>query len=96
MQRGVRSIGASLLIVVGMVVAACGTGASSNAPTRTNSPTGGATTPAASSTAGEVPGPLADQLTVRFGVFPNITHAPGLVALADGGTLSELLPNASV
>ena len=29
-------------------------------------------------------------------MFPNITHAPGLVELADGGQLSELLPNATI
>ena len=34
--------------------------------------------------------------TVRFGVFPNITHAPGLVMLADGGPLAKALPNATI
>ena len=33
---------------------------------------------------------------MRFGVFPNITHAPGLVALADNGPLKQLLPNADI
>jgi len=42
------------------------------------------------------PGPLTDTVTVRFGVFPNITHAPGLVALADAGPLRTLLPNADI
>ncbi len=40
--------------------------------------------------------PLTDAVTVRFGVFPNITHAPGLVALADDGPLKKLLPNADI
>jgi sulfonate transport system substrate-binding protein len=43
-----------------------------------------------------IPGPLDEAVTVRFGVFPNITHAPGLVALAEGGQLSQLLPNADI
>jgi sulfonate transport system substrate-binding protein len=42
------------------------------------------------------PGPLDDPVTIRFGVFPNITHAPGLVALADGGPIRTLLPNADI
>lgn len=69
------------------IVAACGAATtSSNAP-------GTSSGPAAS---GGVPGPLQDQVTIRFGVFPNVTHAPGLVELAEGGTLSKLLPNADV
>jgi NitT/TauT family transport system substrate-binding protein len=45
---------------------------------------------------GEVPGPLDEAVTVRFGVFSNVTHAPGLVALAEGGQLQKLLPNATI
>jgi NitT/TauT family transport system substrate-binding protein len=51
--------------------------------------------PAVSADVG-VPGPIDDAVTVRFGVFPNITHAPGLLALADGGQLSQLLPGATI
>jgi NitT/TauT family transport system substrate-binding protein len=43
-----------------------------------------------------VPGPFAYDGPVRFGVFPNITHAPGLIALADDGLLQKLLPNADI
>ena len=52
--------------------------------------------PIATTAPGEVPGPLDEAVTVRFGVFPNVTHAPGLVALADGGELRQLLPNATI
>jgi len=45
---------------------------------------------------GEVPGPLQEAVTVRFGVFSNVTHAPGLVALAEDGELRKLLPNATI
>lgn len=41
-------------------------------------------------------GTTAGALTVRFGVFPNVTHAPGLVALADGGPIRAALPDADV
>jgi NitT/TauT family transport system substrate-binding protein len=40
--------------------------------------------------------PLLDPVTVRIGVFPNITHAPGLLALSDGGAVDDLLPNADI
>jgi sulfonate transport system substrate-binding protein len=43
-----------------------------------------------------VPEPLPDRVTVRIGVFPNITHAPGLLALAADGPLHDLLPNADI
>ena len=42
------------------------------------------------------PSPSAAPTTVRFGVFPNITHAPGLVMLADGGPLAKALPGTTV
>ena len=80
-----------------LIVAACSSGAAS--------PSAGAASPAATpatsaassdaspAAAGDL-APLTDAVTVRFGVFPNITHAPGLVALADDGPLKKLLPNA--
>jgi sulfonate transport system substrate-binding protein len=43
-----------------------------------------------------VPEPLPDRVTVRIGVFPNITHAPGLLALAADGPIRDLLPNADL
>jgi NitT/TauT family transport system substrate-binding protein len=86
--------GAVLALAATTALAACGGGASSSPAT--SSATTATTAPAASSEAAVVPGPLQDAATVRFGVFPNITHAPGLVALADGGQLSKLLPNATV
>lgn len=87
----------ALSAAAAVLLAACGGGASS---TPISSPAPDASSASGSSAdpsaAGGVPGPLEDAVTVRFGVFPNITHAPGLVALADGGQLSQLLPNASV
>jgi NitT/TauT family transport system substrate-binding protein len=74
----------TLLVGTSLVAAACGGSATSADQ--------GASGPAESG----VPGPLADAVTVRFGVFPNVTHAPGLIELADGGTLSKLLPNATI
>ncbi len=55
-----------------------------------------ASAPAGSAAAGGLIAPLEDAVNVRFGVFPNITHAPGLVALADNGPLKQLLPNATI
>src|SRR5215212_1581151 len=78
-----------LLLLVAAVLpalAACSPG--------TASPSPALRTPAAVESG--VPGPLDAALTVRFGVFPNVTHAPGLIALADGGTLAKLLPNAKI
>ena len=79
-----------------VIVAACTSGGGAA------SPTGAAATPAAATPAGSGTAPegglapLTDAVTVRFGVFPNITHAPGLVALADGGPLKQLLPNGDI
>jgi sulfonate transport system substrate-binding protein len=82
----------ALLLATLLLLAACGPIAgASTAPT-----TGPAASPGASVATGGVPGPLQDAVKVRFGVFPNITHAPGLLALANGGTLKALLPNATI
>jgi NitT/TauT family transport system substrate-binding protein len=95
-----------LLIAAGVLVAACSSGGASTPAA--GSP--GATTPASSapassspgasepvsSPAGGVPGPLEDAVTVNFGVFPNVTHAPGLVLTAENGPLKALLPNATI
>jgi NitT/TauT family transport system substrate-binding protein len=84
------------------LLAACSGGGGST-PAQVASPTAGA--PAASgqgsasgaaSPQSGLPGPLQDKVTVRFGVFPNVTHAPGLVELADNGPLKALLPNADI
>ena len=76
-------------LTLALLVAACGQGGpGSTAPTSAATTAPGATS--------EVPGSLQDAVTVRFGVFPNITHAPGLVELAEGGTLKKLLPNATI
>ncbi len=89
---------AALILAAGSLVAACSSGG-------TATPAATATTPASStpgasapdsSPAGGVPGPLDDAVTVHFGVFPNVTHAPGLVLTADGGPLRKLLPNATI
>ena len=84
--------GLASLAIAATLIAACGGTAA--APTGSAAPA--ASAPAASGETAGVPGPLQDAVTVRFGVFPNITHAPGLVALADGGQLSKLLPNADI
>ncbi|HYO44946.1 MAG TPA: ABC transporter substrate-binding protein [Candidatus Limnocylindrales bacterium] len=83
----------AMAIAAALVVAACGGGAATPAPA---SDTPASSAPAESAAAGAVPGPLDEAVTVRFGIFPNITHAPGLVALADGGQLGKLLPNATI
>jgi sulfonate transport system substrate-binding protein len=93
-----RTAGTRTLIVAALVatLAACsssGSGASPSAGASGSAPT---TSPAASGSGGTVPGPLDYTGSVRFGVFPNITHAPGLIALADGGRLRELLPKADI
>jgi NitT/TauT family transport system substrate-binding protein len=82
--------GLVLALAMALLVGACGQGGSSS-----SAPTAGATA-GSTSEAGGTPGPLQDSVTIRFGVFPNITHAPGLVALADNGTLKKLLPNATL
>jgi NitT/TauT family transport system substrate-binding protein len=83
-----RLLAAAVLGATALAVAACG---DNPAP----SPAGAGAT--AAPIAGDVvPGPLDDAVTVRFGVFPNITHAPGLVELAEGGQLATLLPNADI
>ncbi len=79
------------LIVMATILAACtgqGTGGAGPGGSDPASPTQEAVD--------TTPGPLLDAVTVRFGVFPNITHAPGLVALAEDGLLSQLLPNADI
>jgi NitT/TauT family transport system substrate-binding protein len=88
MQRSPFRLLAAFAVTTSVLVAACG---GSSAPTASS-------TPAASAAAddGAVPGPLDEAATVRFGVFPNITHAPGLVALADSGQLKALLPKADI
>ena len=94
------------IALLATVVAACSSGSGA-----TSAPSAAASTPAASAPAASVPAasapagsaatggliaPLQDAVNVRFGVFPNITHAPGLVALADNGPLKQLLPNANI
>jgi NitT/TauT family transport system substrate-binding protein len=93
------------LALAATIVAACSSGSGA-----TSAPSTAASMPAASAPAASVPAsapdgsaatggaiaPLEDGVTVRFGVFPNITHAPGLIALADGGPLKQLLPNADI
>jgi NitT/TauT family transport system substrate-binding protein len=91
----------SAFITSALLVAACGGGAASSGTTAPGATGSTNTAPAgspgvASGGTGGILEPLQDQVTLRFGVFPNITHAPGLVALADGGSLDQLLPNATV
>ncbi len=87
MIRGSNRLAAAAVAAMAIMVAACGgTSTASGAPSAT----------ASGEAAGGVPGVLDDAATVRIGVFPNITHAPGLVALADGGQLARLLPNATI
>jgi NitT/TauT family transport system substrate-binding protein len=93
-----RTAGTRVLFVATLVaaLAACSSGSGAS-PSAAGSPRGTtATSPAGSGSSGTVPGPLDYTGPVRFGVFPNITHAPGLVALADGGPLRTLLPKADI
>ena len=94
------------LALAATIVAACSSGSgATNAPSQAASAPA-ASVPAASAPAASAPdgsaeaggqiAPLEDAVNVRFGVFPNITHAPGLVALADGGPLQQLLPKATI
>jgi len=85
-RRRALALGAALAIVVAACSAQGGGGGSS---------TPGAADEAAFVIDG-VPGPLPDRVEVRIGVFPNITHAPGLIALADDGAIHDLLPNADI
>ena len=86
------------------IVAACSSGSgATTAPSAASTPAASvpasapaASAPAGSAATGGLIAPLEDAVTVRFGVFPNITHAPGLVALADNGPLKQLLPNADI
>jgi NitT/TauT family transport system substrate-binding protein len=64
------------ILVSALVAAACGQAVGNT------SPSGSTASPAGSESGG----------SVRIGVFPNVTHAPGLIALAKGGPLSVLLP----
>jgi sulfonate transport system substrate-binding protein len=74
-------------ILSSLLVASCDGGAS---PTRPPAPA------ASEAAAAGTPVPLPDAGTIRVGVFPNVTHAPGLIALADGGPLAQLLPGADI
>jgi NitT/TauT family transport system substrate-binding protein len=86
----IRSTNRLAVAVMAIMVAACG-----GSTTASVAPSSG-TAAASGNAAGGVPTALDDAVTVRFGVFPNITHAPGLVMLADSGQLSKLLPNADI
>ena len=96
--------GLATVLGIALVAAACSSGsgsspsAASSAGTPSTAPSGSASAPSGSpsGSAATLPGPLPYDGAVRIGVFPNITHAPGLVALADGGPLSVLLPSADV
>ena len=105
MTRDSRAKVVALATSAILLLAACGGGASSPASTTAPATEAPASQPAASTPAESQPAestgtgtiePLEDAVTVRIGVFPNITHAPGLVALADDGLLKQLLPNADI
>ncbi len=104
MTRSTLGRTASLLIAASALLAACsGAGAAVSAagdatmpgPSTAGSGGPGAAAPDSSPALG-VPGPLGDAVTINLGVFPNVTHAPGLVATADGGPLRQLMPNATI
>ena len=95
MQQLRARTAAILAVSLAVLVAACG-GSAATPGASTPATAAPAPSAAASTSTGGVPGPLDDAVTVRFGVFPNITHAPGLVELADGGQLSKLLPKATL
>ena len=81
-------------VTIAILVAACGASEASTRPA-TSPATGEASSRAGSGSTG-VPGPLTDAVNLRINVFPNVTHAPGLIATADGGPLRKLLPNANI
>ena len=97
---------AALIAATATLVAACSSGGTSTPAATTPAASAPASSAPASSApgasapdsspAGAVPGPLDDAVTIHFGVFPNVTHAPGLVLTADGGPLKALLPNATI
>src|SRR5215212_3335606 len=90
--------GASLAVVA-LTLAACGQGASSGAPgaaSAGSSQVAPSAQSAGSSGSGGLPGPLTDPVNLRINVFANVTHAPGLIATAEGGPLRQLLPNANI
>lgn len=74
-RRRTRSaVPALIMAACGMVLAACGAGSS-----------GASAAPAASAAAVAATAPSSAQtVPVRIGMFPNLTHAPGLVADAEG------------
>jgi NitT/TauT family transport system substrate-binding protein len=78
------------------LLAACSSGSGATGAPSAAAPSAASQAPAGSPAAGGPIAPLEDAVTVRFGVFPNITHAPGLIALADDGPLKQLLPNATI
>lgn len=80
-------------IALATAIAGCGGGATPLASS--NQPTGAAVVPREGNEGG-LPAPLQYDGPLRFGVFPNVTHAPGLIALADGGPLSLLLPSTNI
>lgn len=88
MGRGTARALIELLMVTALVTA-CGTG---SAPVTGADRSGSV----GFDPAGGTPAPLTEPITLRIGVFPNVTHAPGLIALADGGPLRTLLPSADI
>jgi NitT/TauT family transport system substrate-binding protein len=91
-----RESGATALaaLAIVMLLAAC-SGASSS-PSASSGTAAGSPLNGPAGSGSTLPGPIDYAGPVRFGVFPNITHAPGLIALADGGRLRELLPKADL
>jgi NitT/TauT family transport system substrate-binding protein len=66
-------LAAAVVACTGLLVAACGSGSDGSAPTAAKAAATGSAAPATSAT-----------VPVKIGYFPNLTHAPGLVADAEG------------
>ena len=75
MIRSTDRFAAAAVAAMAIMVAACGSTSTGGPSTASGAPS----TTTSGEAAGGVPGPLDEAVTVRFGVFPNITHAPGLV-----------------
>jgi sulfonate transport system substrate-binding protein len=90
MRRPQHLAGPAILGAVALLAGCSLAGASGGAAS------GGAPTAPTASGLRATPSPLDASVALRIGVFPNVTHAPGLVELAPGGQLSQLLPNADI
>lgn len=79
-----------LLSLFAWVLSACGSGNTASAPTLNSC---GVTNGTPTTTSTPVPPLTGTGITVKFGYFPNITHAAALVGLSCGTFVQDLAPN---